>query len=248
MTLEGAPRPRKRWRRYAAILGGIALIYAATAYLVAPYGWKRYASRHPELEDIPRVTYTGSGLPADPLNVELIGSEESLKRAMVQAHWYPADPLTFRSCLEIAEASVLKRPYDAAPVSSEYLFGRKEDLAFEKPVGDNPRERHHVRFWRAPSGDSQGRTAWLGSAIFDRKVGLSRTTGQFTHLTSPDIDTERDYLFHSLEETGGLASTDVVDDFHQNRQGKNGEGVVWETDGRLFVGVLTENIGDGKKR
>jgi hypothetical protein len=163
---------------------------------------------------------------------------DSLKKAMVNAHWYPADPLTFRSCLEIAEASVLKRPYDAAPVSSEYLFGRKEDLAFEKPVGDNPRERHHVRFWRAPTSDAQGRTVWIGSAIFDKRVALSRTTGQFTHLTAPDVDTERDYLFQNLKDTHGITSVEVVDGFHQVLEGKNGEGVVWKTDGRLFVGLL----------
>ena len=129
MAVDAGPGPGNRWKRIASIVGGLALVYVATAYVVAPFGWKRYTLRHPELEDIPRVVYTGSGIPADPLNVELIGPEDNLKRAMVKCRWYPADPLTLRSCLEIAEASVLKRPYDAAPVSSEYLFGRKEDLA-----------------------------------------------------------------------------------------------------------------------
>jgi hypothetical protein len=216
----------------------LALVYGAVTYLLVPDAWTHYTRRHPELEHVPEVVYTGSGIPADPLNVELIGPEDRLKKAMVHAHWYPADPLTLRSCLEIAEASVLKRPYDAAPVSSEYLFGRKEDLAFEKPVGDNPRERHHVRFWRLPTRDAEGRTVWIGSAIFDRRVGLSRTTGQFTHLTATDVDTERDYLIHSLQETGGVASVEIVNGFHQKLAGKNGEGVAWKTDGRLFVGVL----------
>jgi LssY C-terminus len=238
LAIEPAKLPSRRWTRTIRIVLALALVYAVVTYLVVPFGWKRYAVRHPELEAIPRVAYTGAGIPADPLNVELIGPEDRLKKAMVNAHWYPADPLTFRSCLEIAEASVLKRPYDAAPVSSEYLFGRREDLAFEKPVGDNPRERHHVRFWRAPTPDSQGRTVWIGSAIFDKRVGLSRTTGQFTHLTAPDVDTERDYLFQNLQETHGITSVEVVDGFHQVLEGKNGEGVAWKTDGRLFVGLL----------
>ena len=238
MTIEPVREPRPRWERALRIGVVLALLYFAVAYLLVPEGWKRYAHRHPELEDVPKVVYTGSGIPADPLNVELIGPENWLKKAMVDAHWYPADPLTFRSCLEIAEASVLKRPYDAAPVSSEYLSGRKEDLAFEKPVGNNPRERHHVRFWRLPKPDAEGRTVWIGSAIFDRRVGLSRTTGQFTHLTAPNVDTERDYLFQNLQETHGIASVEIVDGFHRVLEGKNGEGVVWKTDGRLFVGVL----------
>jgi hypothetical protein len=230
----------KRWKWWAALGAALVLAYFATTYLVIPLGWKRYTSRHPELEDIPRVAYTADGIPADPLNVELIGSENGLKRIMVNAHWYPADPLTLRSCLGIAEATVLKRPYDAAPVSSEYLFGRKEDLAFEKPVGDNPRQRHHVRYWRSPVADQQGRTVWMGSAVYDKSAGFSHTTGQFTHHTAPDVDTERDYLFHNLEETGGLSSVDVVDGFHKIMEGRNGEGDPWQTDGRLFVGVIAD--------
>ena len=36
---------------------------------------------------------------------------------MLAAKWYPADALSLKSCLEIAEATVFKRPYDDAPVS-----------------------------------------------------------------------------------------------------------------------------------
>jgi hypothetical protein len=157
---------------------------------------------------------------------------------MVAAKWYPADPLTLRSCLEIAEASVLKRPYDAAPVSSEYLWGRKEDLAFEQPVGNDPRQRHHVRFWKSPLVDQGGRPVWVGAAIFDKRVGLSRTTGQITHHTAPDIDAERNYLFQDLEQTEQLAEVFVVEGFHTTLKGKNAEGDAWYTDGKLYAGVI----------
>ncbi len=157
---------------------------------------------------------------------------------MVEAHWYPADPLTLKSCLEIAEATVLKRSYDDAPVSNLFLFGRREDLAFEKPVGKNPRARHHVRFWLAATTDEEGRTAWIGAATYDKSVGFSHRTGQITHHTAADIDDERDFLFFDLEQTGGLVSIDIVDGFHTELVGKNGGGDPWHTDGRLFVGVI----------
>ena len=103
--------------------------------------------------------------------------------------------------------SVFKRPDPDAPVSNLYLFGRKEDLAFEQPVGDSPRHRHHVRFWQTDKADADGRPVWVGSAVFDERVGLSRTTGQITHVTAADVDAERDYLFRALEQTGDLASS-----------------------------------------
>src|SRR5262249_32566547 len=148
--------------------------------------------RHPDLADEPTVTHTRSGIPGDPLNVGLVGSEEQIDRAMVAAGGYPADRITISSSLRVAAGVVFKRPFDEAPVSPLYLYGRKEDLAFEKPVGDNPRERHHVRFWRSDKLDEDGRRLWLGSATFDKHVGFSRDTGQITHVISPDVDKDRD--------------------------------------------------------
>jgi hypothetical protein len=129
----------------------------------------------------------------------LIGTKAELMRIMLAAKWHPADALSFRSCLEIAEATVLKRPYEGAPVSSLYLFGRRQDLAFEQAVGNDPRKRHHVRFWKSDKLDEDGRPLWVGAAVFDSHVGLSRMTWQITHVTAPDVDAERDYLFKDLD-------------------------------------------------
>ncbi len=221
---------------------GLLLLYLLVAYVMAPVAWTRYTHRHPRLDDVPGITQTADGIPGDPINVALIGTELELKKSMLAAKWYPADPLTFRSCLEIADATVLKRPYDDAPVSSLYLFRRKEDLAFEQPVGDNPRHRHHVRFWHAQRAAADGRPVWVGSAVYDQRVGVSRTTGQITHVTAPDVDAERDYLFRCLEQTGDLAETYVVKNFHAILQGRNGGGDPWHTDGSLFVGIIKDNL------
>jgi hypothetical protein len=237
-TVSRPPKKRSRRRHVLTLLASFLLLYLAATYLLMPAYWKRYTRRHPSFADIPDVTHTGSGLPGDPLNVALIGNRAEVLKVMVAARWYPADPLTFRSCLEIAAASVLKRPYDAAPVSNLYLWGRREDLAFEQPVGNDPRKRHHVRFWLSPRVDSDGRPVWVGAAIYDRAVGFSHTTGQITHHTGADIDAERDKLFHDLEQTGDLSEVLVVKDFRKVLRGRNGGGDPWHTDGSLYVGVI----------
>lgn len=221
------------------LLGSMLLLYLIATYLVMPAAWKHFERKHPSLSDIPGVTQTGSGIPGDPLNVALIGTKAALVKIMLDAKWYPADPLSLKSCLEIAEATVFKRPYDDAPVSSLYLFGRKEDLAFEQPVGDDPRERHHVRFWKTDKLDTDGTPIWIGSAVFDKKVGFSRTTGQITHVTAPDVDAERDFLFKCLQQTGHLAEQYTIKNFHAIHEGKNGGGDPWKTDGNLVVGVIS---------
>jgi hypothetical protein len=239
-TTPPPPSPQRRSlrTRLIRVVAGLLAVYLAAAYLIVPSLWKRYVHRHPALDDVPGITHTGAGIPGDPINVALIGTKADVVKIMLAAKWYPADPLSLKSCLEIAEATVFKRPYDDAPVSSLYLFGRKEDLAFEQPVGDNPRERHHVRFWLSDKADPDGRPVWVGSAVFDKRVGLSRTTGQITHVTAADVDAERDYLFRDLERTGDLSETYTVAGFHKTLSGRNGGGDPWTTDGNLYVGVI----------
>jgi hypothetical protein len=242
MSSEMKPSlPAQGWsRRRKATVAVCSLLVAwlVLAYLVMPAFWEHYAHRHPAFEDLPGVTYTKDGIPADPINVALVGTKAEMIRIMLAAKWFPADPLTLESSLRIAADSVLKREFEDAPVSSEFLYGRKQDLAFEQAVGDNPRHRHHVRFWESDKRDPDGRPIWIGAAIFDKRVGLSRTTGEITHLTAPDIDAERDLLFADLKQTGDLVKFEIVPGFHKDLQGTNGEGVRWRTDGDLYEGWI----------
>jgi hypothetical protein len=230
-------KERRRWKRLAKYLAAAVIAYGAIAYFLVPNVWRWAEHRHPALDNAPTITHTKAGIPGDPLNVALVGSRDDVESIMKAAGWFPADPLGLRSDLTIAADTVLKRPDNQAPVSNLFLFGRKEDLAFEKPAGDSPRKRNHVRFWRVDELED-GRPVWIGAATFDRAVGFSHTTGQITHHIAADVDAERDNLFADLKATGLLAQTDAIDGFQEERAGRNGGGDPWRTDGRLFVGVI----------
>ena len=214
----------------------VILLYLAVAYVIMPLAWKRDVRRHPQLFDAPRITHTSDGIAGDPVNVALLGSEADVIHSMIAAKWDPADPLTFRSSVRIAVDSVFRRPDEDAPVSTLELFGRKQDLAFEQPVGDSPRQRHHVRFWRWDRL-YDGKEVWFGAITFDERVGLSHTTGQVTHHIGPDLDAERDRLMAGLQQAGVTEKVFSLDGF-QKLQGKNGGGDPWRTDGRLRVASL----------
>ncbi len=232
----------RRKHRLRRILLGIILVWLVAAYLLIPLAWKSYASLHPSFDENPRVTETGDKHPGDPLNVALIGSEDQVKAIMKAAKWYPAEALGLESDLRIGVDTILSRSDREAPVSNLYLFGRKEDLAFEQPVGDNPRHRHHVRLWKTSQPNGDGRAKWIGSAVYDEKVGFSRTTGQITHVTASNVDKERDFLFECLAGTKMLAEEYIVKDFHKQDSGYNGGGDPWKTDGALYVGILAETV------
>lgn len=240
-TTTNAPHPTSKpkhlYHRLAVVLGAFVLIYFCLAYLLAPLLWERYAARHPAWENVPRITYTSDKHPGDPLNIAMVGSEFEIKKTLLAAGWYPADPVTLKSSMEIAEASILDRKYDEAPVSSLFLFDRKQDLAFEQPVGDNPRKRHHVRFWKSPESMPDGRDVWFGAATYDERVGLSHTTGEITHHIDGNVDAERDHIIQTLRATNLLLEVRIVAGFHTILEGKNGGGDPWHTDGNLSVAV-----------
>lgn len=237
---ESATQPRRggRRRRFLKFAAAFLMFWLVLAYVLAPWGWKMYAEHDPALDARPRITQTSDRHPGDPLNVALVGTESQLQEIMQAANWYSAAALGLDSDLKITVDTVFSRPDDSAPVSSLYLFGRKEDLAFEQPVGDNPRHRHHVRLWKTEDVAPSGQPKWIGSAVYDKRVGLSHTTGQITHVTAPDVDRERDYLFECLQQTGRLAERSTELDFHQQREGVNGGGDPWRTDGSLYIGVI----------
>jgi LssY C-terminus len=234
---EGARKPgRSRLRRLQIVLWLLAA-WAIAAYLLVPWVWKAYFRHHPSLTAVDRVTHTADGHPGDPINIALVGMEPEIIRAMTAAGWYPADPITFRSSVRIVVDSVFRRPDDQAPVSSLFLFARKQDLAFEQPVGHSPRQRHHVRFWRSNETENE-RPLWLGAATFDKSVGFSHSTGEITHHIGPDVDAERDRLAEGLERANWVQEEYWDNDFHHRLEGRNGGGDPWHTDGRLVVVVL----------
>src|SRR6185369_15334989 len=153
------------------------------------------------------------------------------------ARWTRPAPIDVRSSISIAESVVLDRPDPTAPVSYLYLFGRREDLAFEQEVGTSARQRNHVRFWRAAE-QVDGRQLWLGAATFDRGVGLSHRTGQITHHIGADVDAERDRVVADLEHAGQLRTVFQVTGVGLTLVGRNGGGDPYHTDGEIDVGVL----------
>ncbi len=228
----------RRWSIRCATISVIVLgIWLMLAYLILPLIWRHY-EHNPSLANAPKTTVTKQGIPGDPLNVGLIGSEEDVVLAMHAAGWSPADPITLRSSIRIAASVVFKRPDPDAPVSGLFVFGRHQDLAFEKPVGGSARHRNHVRFWKWVDGGRAGRPLWIGSATYDVSVGFSHRTGQVTHHIAPDIDAERHGLVQDLIDAGWLDKIYQVTGVGATIVGRNGGGDRYYTDGELTIGVL----------
>lgn len=230
-----------RGLRAAALVGLLLPTYATLAYVLIPAVWRRHVEL-PAQVTLPRLSYTAEGIPADPINVAVIGTAGELLAAMRAAGWTLADRITLTSGLRDAGSVLFQRPYHAAPMSTHFLARRRpQDLAFEELAGRSPRRRHHVRFWRHGVPDCRGRSLWLAAASFDRSVGVSRFTGEVMHHIDPAVDRERDKLVNDLVRARRASKVSWIPDFAAARRGRNGGGDRYETDGRLAVVRLLGN-------
>ena len=210
---------------------GLLLLWLVLAYGELPHLWSKY--EHKKIrrgEGI--VSYTSQDIPADPINLRLIGDANEVKCAFARGGWSLADPLSGRSALGIVGSVVLHRSYPQAPVSSLYLQERLQDLAFEKDQGRTAHRRHHVRLWQVSPNQ------WLGAASYDRGVGFALFTLQVTHKIGPNVDLERDTLGTMLQGQGARLQGTQPSYVPVGRRQRNGGGDPYYTDGMIKVYAL----------
>jgi hypothetical protein len=241
-------------RRLPWILA-VAVTYGIAAYIVLPRAI-RMGLKILQSKRVPSYTITGDGLPGDPVNVVLVGTLQQLREAFAALGWSTADRLSLISSWGMVRAFVLKASYPTAPFSTLYLFGRGQDIGFQKAIDDSPRKRHHIRFWalsqkharatwgtpdfwlnteRPPDNES---VLWIGAGTRDTGLSLTRLSFQITHATDSDTNAERDYIVGELRKNRSIEAVEVY---------KAGEKLVTErvnhyiTDGEITLAILAAN-------
>jgi LssY C-terminus len=188
------------------------------------------------LANAPQRASSKDGKPGDPLNLVVIGSAGQIMQAFQQAGWSAAEKKTSTSVFDTVRAVMDGQGYGKAPVSELYVFGRAEDLAFEK-MFNTFNKRHHLRLWQTGARTPDGREIWLGAATHD--IGLEPTnTGSISHAIDPNLDDERSRVGADLAVGGSVAAEKLVPRSNPLSQGLTATGGKWHTDGLLLVIVL----------
>jgi hypothetical protein len=231
----------------------LGVTYGIAAYIVLPRA-VRMGLKILQRKLVPSFTITGDGLPGDPVNLGLVGTHQQLRAAFATAGWSEADRLGLASSWHMVRAFVLNSPYPTAPFSTLYLFGRGQDIGFQKAIDNSPRKRHHIRFWALSlirAQDTVGtasfwlntdrppedeRVLWVGAGTKDTGLSLTQLTFQITHATDADTNAERDYIVAELSKHKVIA--DVKS--YQSGQPLSTERVNrYVTDGEVTLASLT---------
>src|SRR6478672_6111639 len=233
----------------------LAITYGFAAYIVLPRAI-RLGLKVVQRKRVPSYTITGDGLPGDPVNVALVGTRQQLRSAFAILGWSEADRLCLASSWGMVRAFVFNSPYPTAPFSSLYLFGRGQDIGFQKAIDNSPRKRHHIRFWalsltraqdswgaagfwlntdRPPDNES---VLWVGAGTRDTGLSFTRLTFQITHATDSDTNAERDHIVRELMKNRVIEAVKVV----QSGQRLPAERVNhYTTDGEVALASLVVN-------
>ena len=157
-----------------------------------------------------------------------MGTLQQLRSAFARLGWSEADRLGLASSWGMIRAFVFNSPYPTAPFSTLYLFGRGQDIGFQKAIDNSPRKRHHIRFWASSltrAEDTWGaagfwlntdrppdneRVIWVGAGTRDTGLSLTRLTFQITHATDSDTNAERDYIIAELTRSRAIEAVQVV--------------------------------------
>ena len=241
-------------RRLPWILA-VGVTYGIAAYIILPRAI-RVSLKILKRKRVPSYTITGDGLPGDPVNVALVGTLQQLRAAFAALDWSEADRLSLTSSWGMIRAFVINSPYPTAPFSTLYLFGRGQDIGFQRAIDNSPRKRHHIRFWalsqrraldtwgagefwlntERPSDNES--VLWVGAGTKDTGLSLTRLTFQITHATDSDTNAERDYIIGELRKNRSIEAEKV----YQAGQNLSTERVNhYIADGEIILARLVDN-------
>jgi len=160
------------------------------------------------LQELPCCTVNKKGTETgDPLNLIIVGNGDDVYHAFIRAGWDETETITTGSAWKTGTSFLFGGRYRYSPVSALYVFGRRQDVAFQKARG-TIHERNHLRLWLAPV-QFQGDFVWVGQ--ISRDIGVRFTTKTIvTHKIDPDVDETRRYLIQNLVYSQGLSKFALV--------------------------------------
>jgi hypothetical protein len=187
------------------------------------------------------VTNADGTKTGDPLNLVIIGHPRDVYTAFIRAGWDETESVNRASAWKTFRSFVGGGEYRYSPVSNLYVFGRPQDVAFQK-ARDNIHERNHLRLWMS-RGLYQGLSVWIGQ--ISRDIGVRWTAKTITtHKIDPNVDETREYLLENMAYAQTLKAIGYVGGVGEvpiDQPRGNLTGDPWFTDGlRVVLWITSE--------
>jgi len=190
------------------------------------------------LDGLPRRVNDQFNNLGDMVNFVIIGSEKDVQDALAASEWHVADTSNTKAVISAVMQTYDNKDYLAMPMSTLYLFGRKQDFGYEMadPIA-MVASRHHFRIWKAPFA-WKGQQVWVGAGTHDIGFAKDKRNNSVTHKIDPAVDGERENIGASLQKSNKARTFSYYLPPNPVQDAKNATGDGYHSDGRLLVVFL----------
>jgi len=187
------------------------------------------------LDSLPRRVNDQFQNQGDMVNFVIVGAQKDVQAALDAATWHVADTNNENAVLNALMETYDNKDYLAMPMSTLYLFGRKQDFGYEmaEPIA-MVASRHHFRIWKAPF-TWNGHEVWVGAGTHDIGFAKDKRNGSVTHKIDPAVDGERNNIGSSLQKANKAKTLSYYLPPNPVQDAKNATGDGYHSDGRLLV-------------
>ncbi|MGE5056335.1 MAG: LssY C-terminal domain-containing protein [Acidobacteriota bacterium] len=191
-----------------------------------------------KIDGLPRRVNDQFNNLGDMVNFVIVGSQKEVQAALDAATWHVADTSNTMAAINAAVQTYGSKDYLAMPMSTLFLFGRKQDFGYEmaEPIA-MVASRHHFRIWKAPF-TWKDHEVWVGAGTHDIGFAKDRRNNNVTHKIDPAVDGERDNIGISLQKTKLAKSMSYYLPPNPVQEAKNATGDGYHSDGRLLIVLL----------
>jgi len=196
------------------------------------------ASLRKLLDGLPRRVNDQFNNLGDMVNFVIVGSQKNVQAVLEAATWHVADTDNRKAILNAVLQTYDNKDYLAMPMSTLYLFGRKQDFGYEmaEPIA-MVASRHHFRIWKAGSAWN-GQEVWVGAGTHDIGFARDKRNNNVTHKIDPAVDGERDNIGISIQKTNKAKTFSYYLPPNPVQEAKNATGDGYHSDGRILVILL----------
>ena len=202
-----------------------------------------------DLADLPPRTLTKKGKEADVVNILFTGSRDDLEEAFTVAGWHQSKPPSTHAVMRQFYSYLSRSSYATAPMTTQFLEGRKPDITLEK-VFQSHEKRNHLRIWSLEE-TWEGSPLWASAAVRETGATLSIRHKGFIHHVSEDLDDEQQTIVRDLAVAGCVESVGTIARPDVDHILRNATGEYFRTNGSLEIirvkpcSIETSEIAEG---
>jgi hypothetical protein len=171
----------------------------------------------------------------DMVNFVIIGNQKDVQSALEAATWHVADASNSSAVINAVNETYGSKDYLAMPMSTLFLFGRRQDFGYEmaEPIA-MVASRHHFRIWKT-AFSWKGQEVWCGAGTHDIGFARDKRNGSVTHKIDPAVDGERDNVGSSLQKANKVKELTYYLPKDAVQDARNATGDGYHSDGRILI-------------